>query len=629
MLPRIFPARHRWLLLLPLLALSSATLTFAQAPAGADTAKWITANDTRWQAAYQRDIAGPFQNAVAELRRQYLASLAPPLAAATQAGRADEAAAWTAEREAMTSGEGVPATDDPATPNTLKALRKNYREQFARLDKQRFDRARALFGQSDAILLKSQTALNERNRSDEAGKVQQERDQLRAKWLQPPAFTAPAAAAAQTTTPGASPAPAKLAARPLVEKLLALGATLEVKSTKGDLIDVKSIAQLPDGKYTFWSVSLPAQRADQTPLEMSDYAILDALTELNELALAGENVTDTAIERLRAFHALQNLTLSEARFTAASAKAIAAIPELRTLYLGNIQGVDNEALKIIAQCRKLKTLRLAELPVDDAGLANLPKFPALEELGLESLEKVGAPGFAHLAECRGLKQFSASNLANASGLAESLAHCKNLEVVNLPGSGLKDSDIAPLGALAKLRTLDLSACPITGAGFASWPAHLQTVALYLRADAGVDDAAVKSIEHAFPKLEQLDIQLAASGFSAAGAAFFSHLRSLQALRITGTGVTDEIVAQIAHCDSLVALAIREGKLGDPGAAALARLAHLNELSLDNPPLTDAALKSFARCKELRTVYIGKDAPSETEAKFRRAASTVSVRRLED
>ena len=91
---RFFFPRRRCLALAPLLALFPIGRISARAPVAADTAKWIATNDARWQATYKREIAEPFQNAVAELRRQYLASLSPPLAAATQAGRRKEAVAW-------------------------------------------------------------------------------------------------------------------------------------------------------------------------------------------------------------------------------------------------------------------------------------------------------------------------------------------------------------------------------------------------------------------------------------------------------------------------------------------------------------------------------------------------------
>jgi len=621
---RLFSTRGCWwLLLLGLLALAAAGPVAGQAPAGAqsDTVKWLAASDAKWQATYQRDVAGPFEKGVAELRRQYLASLGTPLAAATQAGRSEEMAVWTAERQNLASGGNLPATDDPGAPGALKSLRRSYREQFARLDKQRFDRARALFAQCDAVLSRSQAALVDRNRTNEAAELQKERDQLRTAWLQPPVV----AAATATPAPGGTAAPIRLSPPQILEKLLALGAGVWVKPGKGDVVEVHSATQMGDAKFAFSRVELRALRPDQTPLVAADYAILDSLSDLPELAMSGENVTDAVLEKLRSFRALQTLTLDGAKITAGSYNLLPALPELRELWLGNT-GTTDEALKTIAQCRKLKSLHLVAQPVSDDGLANLSKMPALEELELNELDKLGSPGFAHLADCRGLKQIYAAGFTILSGMMENLGRCKNLEVITLPGSVLKDGDIAPLSALTRLRSLGLEGSGVTGAAFASWPMRLPMTGLNLSDAGGVDDGVLKNMEHAFPKLEELDVKLAASGFSASGAAILARLRSLQTLRLGGAGVTDEIVAQLAHCDALATLAIPAANLGDSGVATLAKLPHLAELSLDTPPLSDAALKSFGRCKELKTVNIGKDALPDTEAKLQRAVPGVVVHR---
>jgi len=150
--------------------------------------------------------------------------------------------------------------------------------------------------------------------------------------------------------------------------------------------------------------------------------------------------------------------------------------------------------------------------------------------------------------------------------------------------------------------------------------------LNLHEAAGVDDAILKNIEHAFPKVEDLDLKLAASGFSAAGATTLGKLRSLRTLRLAGPGVTDEVAAQFVHCDGLTLLAIPAARLTDPGVAALARLPNLAELSIDLPPLTAAALKSFGRCKKLKTFNIGKDAPPETENKLKSVVPGLNVNR---
>jgi hypothetical protein len=281
-------------------------------------------------------------------------------------------------------------------------------------------------------------------------------------------------------------------------------------------------------------------------------------------------------------------------------------------------------MKSVFQCRKLQRLHLVNLPLTDAGLADLGKLQALEELQMVGLTKLESPGFAHLPECKSLKNFHASAMIILTGMVEYLGHCKLLETVALPGSGLKDAAVAPLGTLPKIRSLDLSGSTVTGAAFAMWPQRGEVTSLNLSNTGGVDDAGCKTVEHTFPKLQDLNLSLA-PGFSSEGAAALSRLRGLRTLRLTGTGVDDAGMAEIAHRETITTLGIAGAQLTDAGVASLAHLVHLSNLSLDVPPTTDAAMKSFGRLKELKTLNIGKKAPEEIEGKFKSLPGVTVVR----
>jgi internalin A len=421
----------------------------------------------------------------------------------------------------------------------------------------------------------------------------------------------------------------KLPPQQIVEKLLALGAEVWVKKgTTADMVQVKSAVETFGQKFTFARIEFHAERPDQTPFAAADYALLDSLTDLPELALYGEAVDDTVLEKLRPFHALVDLTVDGPKISKAEYALFPALPELHVLRL-RTTGTTDEALKTIVQCRKLKTLELNTQPISDDGLASLSKLTTLEELNLATLEQVGSAGFAHLADCRALKTVYVSGLTVLSGMVENLAHCKNLENLGLPDTVLKDSDIAPLSGLMKLHYLDLSHSSVTGAAFASWPARQQFTTLNLENAGGVDDAICKNIERAFPKLEELTVKLAASGFTPVGAATLARSRSLHLLRLGGPGVTDEAVAQLVRCDGLTTLGIPGAQLSEKGVASLAKLPHLAELNLDVPPLTDAALKSFGRCKELKNLYVGSATPPEADPKLHKVLPDLVIHRPEE
>jgi hypothetical protein len=433
-------------------------------------------------------------------------------------------------------------------------------------------------------------------------------------------------------TPPRAPAAAKALRLPpqqLAEKLLALGANVWIKKgTATEMTQVKSAAELAGQKFTFARVEFPGQRPDQSPLTPADYALLDSLPELPELLLSGETVTDAVLEKLRPFRFLTSLTLSGVKISHAEHALFPALPELRYLWLTETETGD-DALKMIAQCRKLKTLHLDTQPITDNGLAAVGKMAALEELELVALDKIGSPGFAHFAECRALKSVYATGFTILSGMLENLAHCRSLETVSLPDTVLKDADIASLTGLTKLRSLDLSGSKVTGSAFASWPARLQVASLNLEKAAGVDDASCKNIEHAFPRLEEVRMQLAPSGFTAAGTGTLSRLHTLRVLHLNGPGVTDETIAPLTHCDGLTTLHIPAASLTEKGITVLAKLPHLAELRLDAPPLTDAAVKSFGRCKELKTLIVRKGMAAEVTGKLLKMAPGMVVSEAEE
>ncbi|MEP6671932.1 MAG: hypothetical protein ABJF10_22410, partial [Chthoniobacter sp.] len=472
-------------------------------------------------------------------------------------------------------------------------------------------------------LAKTQAALVQRGRADQAANVQKERDQLRESWLQPPVVIT--TALPHVTIPAATPA--KIALKQIVAKLVELNANVTVKLGKSETVVLKSETEVGDEKFTITRVEFRARKLDETPLVTADYDILDSLSDVPELVLAGVAVKDSVMEKLRPFRALRSLALNGAKPSPAGYAVLPTLPELRELQL-NDSDTNDEAMKTVMQCHKLQRLHLASLPITDAALADIGKLNALEELQLSGPNKLESPGFAHFGECRALKRIYLSGFFVLSGMVEHLGHCKNLETLSLPGTGLKDADVVPLGTLAKLKALDLNGSKVTGTAFATWPQRPEITSLNLSNAGGVNDTICKSIEHTFPKLQSLTVKLAAAGFSPEGAAGLARLRDLRDLRLEGDGINDDVVAELAHCDLLTNLSITDAQVTDAGAASLVRLKNLTDLSLDLPPITDAALKSFARSKSLKTIHIGKDAVPETEFKFLKSAPNVTAIRPE-
>jgi hypothetical protein len=609
------------------------------APVGplSETGKWLASMEPQWQAAFEKEVLAPYVKSLADLRTQFIGMVETQLAAATQARKLDDAAFFRGERKRLEAGEDVPMTDESIVPPALKNLRNGYRTELARHDKGRFERAKTFFAKTDTILAQNQATLTQRQRNAEALEVKAKRDQLAALWVKPPVSIAPAAATPATATAAATPAPArpaigatpsptiaKMPARQVVEKLLALGAGVSVTPRGSEVAtEVEEISKLPGERFEITTVNFPLQ--PPKPLTAEDLAILEALHDVKVLSLRGSAVTDAVLEKIRPFRQLEILTLEGAAVTAASAPVLSTLTGLKELQLRNM-GLGDEAIKALAQCRKIEELHLVSLPIGDEALATVGKLPSLERLWLTNVDKVTSAGVGHLAECRSLRRLYLTGSGVSSPTLDAVARCSSLEFLSLAGNALKDDQIAGLSALTRLQTLNLSNTGIVGTAFAKWGVRSSLTTLNMTNQPGVNDVALKAIGAAFPKLENLDITGLPFAATSEGFAAIGRLRSLRTLEVRGGVVNDEIMGEIAKCNDLATLTIPAAKLTDPGIVALARLGKLTRLDLDAPPVTEAALKALARCKTLRSLGISAETPAEVETKLRAALPNVEIRK---
>ena len=607
-----------------------------------ETGKWLASTEPQWQASYQQEVVAPFEKAAGDLKKQYQGTIETQLAAATQANLRDDAAYFRGEKKRLEAGEDVPMTDEVIVPAALVKLRTNFRGELARLDKARFDRAKILFARIDALLAQTQAALVARKRNDEVAEVQKKREQLTAQWLKPPmtatAPATPAPKAAGTPAPkrplgaAATPAMSKTPPKQVVEKLLAMGAGVWIGQrvpinlpNQQNSTEVKTITDVSGDRFIITHVDFRRNGEEEKPITTEDLDIVEALPEVTDLDFHGPSVTDAVVEKLRTLRHLTRLTIEGAKITPASAMVIGALTDLKELHLAGV-AIGDAGIKAVGQCHRLERLSLDGVSFGDDALVPIVKLPALQELSMSNIDKLTAAGYAHLAECHSLKRLSLGGANVVTSMVAALGKCTTLESLNLSGIPLSDDALAGLSGLSRLKTLSLNNTGLVGTGFTSWPTHTAMTSLDLTNEPGVNDAALKAIGTAFPKLESLQINGAPLGATAVGFASIAHLRGLKTLRVSGGLVNDEVMAEIGKCNDLQSLSIPGGRLGEPGAAAMAKLSKLTSLDLNDPPVTDAALKSFGKCKALKSIQIGAEATEDVEKKLKAALSGVTIRK---
>jgi len=597
----------------------------ATPPPLSEFAKWLATTRTQLQAAYDREVRAPFDAAVGRALQQYTGVIDAAIAAADASGKRNVVLALRLERQRIVSGQA--AVDDASPLPELTPLRAQWRTQFSRLDKERYDRGKALHARFDPALAKQEAMLTSQSRTEDAESLHAIRTEIATAWLVPPG-------AVTTTTTQTAPAPVAqttrthLAPIPLVARLLTLDARVVVRDQpKAKSHPVLTTLDLKNDKFEFQEVEFHARPEGKPPLTEADLELLDQLTTLPKLILNNVPATDATIGRVHACRGLQQVRLENLQnVTAKSLAVLATLPELHTLELVNLP-IANDGIATVAKLNRIVKLRINNLPITDAAFAAICAMPAVEDLefGGGKIE-VASAAWERLASMRKLTRLAcrATNLDPV--IIGHIAHCARLTHLNFDGQPVTDEMLAPLSASAHLTALTVSKSKVTGAGFKRWPARPGLTLLNLTDCAGLDDDVLRAIAAAFPKLEMLDVTGAAGSVSAAGVGAIAKLRHLTNLRLHGEAATDVIAGEIARVDTLMQLNLGAAKLTETGFAALARLPKLEKLAIINPPITDGALRALKKIRSLKEISVGKETADAIFARLNADLPGVNVHR---
>jgi len=144
----------------------------------------LTALDSSFQAAVERDANTAFKASMAALDKLYLGALDRALATASKGGKLEEALALREEKQRIEKGQGVPSEVDESTqapgkvPGTLKTLRKTYRSTTAQHEATKAKAMQPLYDKYDQALAAVQTELTQAQKLDDAMRVKTVREQI-------------------------------------------------------------------------------------------------------------------------------------------------------------------------------------------------------------------------------------------------------------------------------------------------------------------------------------------------------------------------------------------------------------------------------------------------------------------
>lgn len=154
---------------------------------------------------------------------------------------------------------------------------------------------------------------------------------------------------------------------------------------------------------------------------------------------------------------------------------------------------------------------------------------------------------------------------------------------------LRDELLDDVARLHWLKVLTINDCPVTDAGVAKL-AGMRSLSAVALSGTKITDAAADTIV-TWPNVESL--YLDGTGIGDEAVEEISGLGSLRILGLSGTKITDRSMAHVAELPGLKWLLIADTAVGDEGAAALCDAANLGRLSAPKTRITDAGKAKLA------------------------------------
>ena len=302
-----------------------------------------------------------------------------------------------------------------------------------------------------------------------------------------------------------------------------------------------------------------------------------AADDLYEIALAGR-ADDRALAPLVHLTGLRSLDLTGTTITD---RGLAEVARLRSLkWLALPEGITEEALVHLAGLPKLEGLLLAGKGLTGPGLVQLRRIPTLRVLSLNGQSALQDAALAPLAELPRLESLSLNGASRISDAGvDLLVRSPSLRKLDLFGTQVTPQGVARLAKLPSLEYLNLNTQP------------------------GLDDGALAALSR-LPNLKRLRLGVSRTQYyTGTGLAELTKLEHLELLHLSGPGVTDAALRQVAKLSGLRELFILNSPMSNTGLAALASLKSLQVLDLRvNPRVTLGGLAVLKPLANLRALY---------------------------
>ncbi len=596
-------------------------------------------------AAYETQVAPKHTTAIAALNTNYLAKLDRDIAAASKAGKLDEALVLRDEKTQVETHGTVPAEDAANLPAALAPLRTTYRTTLATLLANRDQLAAPLHAAYDRALATYQDELTRTQKLDEATRVKAVRDHASSRRESKPEPAAPSGSTTASPPPvgqtSATLPPPPVAPPLTADKILpplpkpspediAALANWILNDLNGRVTLMEGPSRrviekgepIPRGNLKVVGIYIYAFPNDEPSRKFLD--LLGGLPDLESLSIARHSGV-FPIASLRGLTKLKSLTLGLGKFDDSEFPHLASLTELTEVTFSSISGFTGTGLGYLGE--GITELKLNPCPhLTTEGLAYLARFRKLSSLnlynakgftdealrplaGLSELETLLVNGtllegsfLTFLPDNSKLKTIDLSETAKFQ--PQHLIHLgklKELETVSLPPLDPSAEAMASIAALGNLKEIQFFA-PFTGEPLTGVKGFRALTKIYLDA-CPITDAGWAAIAESMPNLKDLTYaRFADAKGPVSAAAMGEHLgklRSLESVAAMHAGMTDEWMPAIAKLKSVRRLSLQGAGLTDAGLVSLQDM-EITHLIIRQTGLTDAAVPTLKRFPALRT-----------------------------
>lgn len=312
-------------------------------------------------------------------------------------------------------------------------------------------------------------------------------------------------------------------------------------------------------------------------LKDADFAHLAGLKALTTLSLSGNNgFTGTGLMYLP--EGLTSISLTNCGHL--SAEGIATLQRFRSLqslYLEDVQSVNDDMLRSLAALTKLETLEISGKQLDGTFLAALSPKTLKKLIFVRPNSPLKPEALVHLGRLQALQELELRPAPLTRESVAALAGLGDLQSLTL-NSPFDGEALAGVKGFRSLTSLDLEDSPITDTG---WAAIAETL----------------------PNLTFLGlVRWPDSKSPVSAAAMGEHLGKLRSLTHVSAwhgGMTDEWMPAIAKLKNVRSLSLQGAGITDAGLVALQDM-EITHLIIRQTNITDAAIPTLKRFPALRT-----------------------------